>query len=459
MTSNDNNIYFGKNVDMTKSEFETFLEGCEDNNIELIEYQDKFCDILDRLNLQVGRFVEVFNEENTKRKLGKIFICIYVSERNSTNAWCIKQGENYFIALSSYIINGLNMLIEGFVQENIKLTLMKAKDLFEDNFKQDFVQEYYHVDENNVDEIFEDFIFDKNMLQGFSPSKIVNFLCNNILNMVLDHELGHVLSGHFEKENILFMEMGERDESNDKDKLESQVKEYMADYVGIRQHSNFWMKQNQESVIHQVVCYFLDLVAMNIMLSSFINDNMSNSRIPLDELVDFKEGTHPPYSVRENYFHEQIKQEYLKFAKDHEEQAGKIDLEHGQIGLKELFNKVDFISRLAETLYEIYIGSIVDGCPSSDLEKIIITLANEASGSKVKRYIVKLQERYLSEKVRYNSFVEPTLPLTHYYIKNSNYKERKRKEEEILRPYNKRPNTPKEQRRIKLRINKARKKL
>lgn len=36
MTSNDNNIYFGKNVDMTKSEFETFLEGCEDNNIKLI---------------------------------------------------------------------------------------------------------------------------------------------------------------------------------------------------------------------------------------------------------------------------------------------------------------------------------------------------------------------------------------------------------------------------------------
>lgn len=444
MTSKDNNIYFGKNVDMTKSEFETFLEGCEDNNIKLIEYQDKFCDILDRLNLQVGRFVEVFNEENTKRKLGKIFICIYVSERNSTNAWCIKQGENYFIALSSYIINGLNILIEEFVQEKISLTLTKAKDLFDDKFKQDLVQEYYRVDENNVDEFFEDFIFDKNMLQGFSPSKIVNFLCNNILNMVLDHELGHVLSGHFEEENILFMEMDERDESNDNDKLESQVKEYMADYVGIRQHSNFWMKQNQGSVIHQVVCYFLDLVAMNIMLSSFINDNMSISRIPLDELVDFKNGTHPPYTVRENYIHELIKLEYVYFVTDHEEQARKIDLEHGQKGLEEILNIVDFISSLAETLYKIYIDSTVDSCPSSDIEKIIITLANEASGSKVARYIVKLQEKYLSEKVRYNSFVEPKLPLTQYYIKNSNYRERKRIEEEILRSYNERPNTPKE---------------
>lgn len=442
MTSNDNNIYFGKNVDMTRSEFETFLEGCENNNIVLIEYQDKFCDILDRLNLQVGRFVEVFNEKNTKRKCGKIFICIYVSERNSTNAWCIKQGENYFIALSSYIINGLNILIEEFVQEKISLTLTKAKDLFDDKFGQDLVQEYYRVDENNVDEFFEDFIFDKNMLQGFSPSKIVNFLCNNILNMVLDHELGHVLSGHFEEENILFMEMDERDESNDNDKLESQVKEYMADYVGIRQHSNFWMKQNQGSVIHQVVCYFLDLVAMNIMLSSFINDNMSISRIPLDELVDFKNGTHPPYTVRENYIHELIKLEYVYFVTDHEEQARKIDLEHGQKGLEEILNIVDFISSLAETLYKIYIDSTVDSCPSSDIEKIIITLAKEASGSKVARYIVKLQEKYLSEKVRYNSFVEPKLPLTQYYIKNSNYRERKRIEEEILRSYNERPNTP-----------------
>lgn len=262
--------------------------------------------------------------------------------------------------------------------------------------------------------------------------------------MVLDHELGHVLSGHFEKENILFMEMDERDESNDKDKLESQVKEYMADYVGIRQHSNFWMKQNQESVIHQVVCYFLDLVAMNIMLSSFINDNMSISRIPLDELVDFKNGTHPPYTVRENYIHELIKLEYVYFVKDHEEQARKIDLEHVQKGLEELLNIVDFISSLAETLYKIYIDSIVKSCPSSGIKKIIITLANEASGSKVERYIVKLQEKYLSEKVRYNSFVEPKLPLTQYYIKNSNYRERKRKGEEILRPYNERPNTPKE---------------
>lgn len=386
----------------------------------------------------------MFNEENIKRKLGKIFICIYVSERNSTRAWCIKQGENYFIALSSYIINGLNILIEEFVQEKISLTLTKAKDLFDDKFQQDLVQEYYRVDENNVDEFFEDFIFDKNMLQGFSPSKIVNFLCNNILNMVLDHELGHVLSGHFEEENILFMEMDERDEFNDNDKLESQVKEYMADYVGIRQHSNFWMKQNQGSVIHQVVCYFLDLVAMNIMLSSFINDNMSISRIPLDELVDFENGTHPPYTVRENYIHELIKLEYVYFVTDHEEQARKIDLEHGQKGLEEILNIVDFISSLAETLYKIYIDSIVDSCPSSNIKKIIITLANEASGSKVARYIEKLQEKYLSEKVRYNSFVEPKLPLTQYYIKNSNYRERKRIEEEILRSHNERPNTPKE---------------
>ncbi|MFR3855467.1 MAG: hypothetical protein ACLTXX_07505 [Streptococcus salivarius] len=96
MTSNDNNIYFGKNVDMTKKEFETFLEGCEDNNIKLIEYQDKFCDILDRLNLQVGRFVEVFNEENTKTKLGKIFVCIYFSKKKIYKSLVHKTGRKLF---------------------------------------------------------------------------------------------------------------------------------------------------------------------------------------------------------------------------------------------------------------------------------------------------------------------------------------------------------------------------
>ena len=436
MTSNDNNIYFGKNVDITKSEFATFKNGCTKDSIKLIEYEGMYCNILDRLNLQVGLFVKKFNEENTKRKLGKIFVCVYESRKNSTNAWCIKQGENYFIALSSYIINGLNMLIEGEVQEKINQTLRNAKGLFDNNFNQDFVQKYYQVDENNFEEFFEDFINDKNMLQGFSQSKIVNFLCNNILNMVLDHELGHVLSGHFEKENVLFMEMDKRDETNDEDKLESQVKEYMADYVGIRQHSNFWMKQNQKSIIHQVVCYFLDLVAMNIMLSSFINDNMYNSEKLLDELVDFKNGTHPPYPVRESYFHEQIKLEYVNFVKEHEEQAHKNNLKHVKKEFKEILYIADFVSELAETLYKIYLDSIANSYPSGSLESIIITLGNKASNSKVESYLVKLQGKYLSEKVKYNSFVESTLPLTQYYIKNSSYKERK--EEEILRPNNKR---------------------
>lgn len=427
MTSNDNNIYFGKNVDITKSEFDTFVNGCTQDSIKLIEYEGKYCNILDRLNLQVGLFVKEFNKKNTKRKLGKIFICIYVSYKYSTNAWCIKQGENYFIALSSYIINGLNMLIEGEVQEKINQTLRNAKGLFDNNFNQDFVQKYYQVDENNFENFFEDFINDKNMLQGFSSIKIVNFLCNNILNMVLDHELGHVLSGHFEKENILFMEMDERYESNDKDKLESQVKEYMADSVGIRQHSNFWMKQNQKSIIHQVVCYFLDLVAMNIMLSSFINDNMCHSGKSLDKLVDFKKGTHPPYSVRENYFHELIKLEYMYFVKDHEEKAQKIDLKHVKKELEEILNIADFVSTLAEILYKIYIVSIADSYPSRNLENIIITLGNKASNSEVKSYLEKLQEKYLSEKVRYNSFVESTLPLTQYYIKNSSDKEKEGK--------------------------------
>lgn len=286
--------YFGNSKIINLEDIYNFLNCSKNEDLILWKNNEDFRahikkgEILDYLNNIVSQFVERFNSFLPTKTLNPIYVCVYEDDKgDGLNGFTTKKGNSYFIGIKSSIFSLLPIMIEQ-VADNINI----------ENIGIEFLK---HSPQNDNNAILEQLIDENFVLRNLCEDKISTIIFNNILHMILDHEVGHILAGHPDSSqlNFEFNEDFNGGATHGAEIDKSQFKEYQADYLGVRNHLALSLTQ-QSHISKLTLSLFLDIVSMSILISAFIlNKGTDTPARVLDELR--KQNTHPPYSVRFKY--------------------------------------------------------------------------------------------------------------------------------------------------------------
>lgn len=243
-----------------------------------------------------------------------IKVKIYLIDNAMINAAVCKIDNIYYISLFRGIITELKDFISNFVINNFPY------DFFESEFGKLYESETNAFDFFNEDDC--------------EHYQLANNIANNILFLIVYHELGHIFSGHQEKTNIedgFFMEASQ-DKGGD---IRTQAREFMADFFGMinsfgisgsTHHNSF------EEYSFYYCCYLISLYSLYIYFEK--NNNKKESELgTYEELI---ERSHPHPAIRLLYM-----MDLLEAEAEHE--------------LKKLY-KVDWLTKENENNILIYLS-------------------------------------------------------------------------------------------------------
>lgn len=203
----------------------------------------------------------------------KLNIKIYLINDAMINAAVCKCGNTYYISLFRGVINDIKDFVLNFIIKNFphkffkscfKKTYRSTKNVFE-FFKEEDCEDYY----------------------------LANNIANNILFLIVYHEIGHIFCGHQEKSNSnnkLFMEANRCKDGN----ICGQAKELMADFFGLINSLSIYTatynKSFEEYSFYQC-CYLISLYSLYI----YFEKNEKEEYNTYEKLL---ERSHPHPAVR-----------------------------------------------------------------------------------------------------------------------------------------------------------------
>lgn len=383
------NNYFKGTSNINNSDYQEFLVNCKQNGMILLSANssDKIGAALSYLNKTVSNYQKRYNSSNSSSIVGNIYVCIYQTQFNKPNGFTVKYGSSYFIGLSSYIFNEMPNLIE-----------ILSSSITPESLDIVFNNEYL-VGKNidNTDNPIITVIDMKFPLNMFCNDKISNVIFNNILNMILDHEIGHIMAGHSESPSFFF-ELKFSDDKNEINKpFESQLREYQADFIGVKNHVNFLLKQ-QSSLEKLKIAYFLELISMSYMISLFIypqvlEGNQINNK-KLDKILKVKANTchnsHPPYHIRFRYLQTFIASELKVFIEEYNKK-----ISHGSLNESKIAKIWGRIKGDGETMFNNFMNSINSQDGILAIQDVLLKLNDESKKSyDVEEYLISVQEYF-----------------------------------------------------------------
>lgn len=394
--------YFKGTSKINYSDCQEFLANCKQNQMELLSANasSKIDEALSNMNIIVSDYIKRYNSSYGPPKVGNIYVCIYQTQLNTPNGFTVKYGSSYFIGISSYVFNVMPILIENLsssiTPESLDITFNKR-----------------YLERVNIDNPIDTVIDMKFPLNMFCNDKISNVIFNNTLNMILDHEVGHIMAGHSESPSFFF-ELKFSDDKNRINKpFESQLKEYQADFLGVKNHVNYLLKQ-QSSLEKLKIAYFLELVSMSYMLSLFIypqvlEENQINNK-KLNKIWKVEDDTcynsHPPYHIRFHYLQTFIASELIVFIEEYNKK-----ILHGSLKKSKIVAKWGEIKSDGEAMFNNFMKSISSQEGTLQIQDVLLRLNDESKKVyDVEKYLITLQKYFERVKHCYKGFIPLAIP-------------------------------------------------
>lgn len=272
------------------SDYERFKEILESENKSICtdSYSQKIIKMWS--NYLYGLITEI-NISNLDANNIKIVV---VKERLQCNAFVRKVGKTYFIAINDYIL--------AYYKDLIHETYLNSE-----NYEQliTFTAEYGSISEMNKiyfnprDMVYYSFF----NTPDIKYNTFANLVFNNILYMIIFHELGHVLGGHLEEndeDKNIFYEL----QTNETGNIREQGKELIADFYGVINTVRTSLIYNTDNVEKMTAVIALLKFSAWCMLSFFSRANFEspNFKISFQEYKEINNKfRHPPLEVRLYY--------------------------------------------------------------------------------------------------------------------------------------------------------------
>lgn len=398
--------YFKGTSKINYSDCQEFLANCKQNQMKLLSAKasSKVDEALSNMNIIVSDYIKRYNSSYGPLKVGNIYVCIYQTQLNTPNGFTVKYGSSYFIGISSYVFKEMPILIEN-------LSSSVTPESLDITFNKRYL-ERVSID-NPIDNPIDTVIDMKFPLNMFCNDKVSNVIFNNTLNMILDHEVGHIMAGHSESPSFFF-ELKFSDDKNRINKpFESQLKEYQADFLGVKNHVNYLLKQ-QSSLEKLKIAYFLELVSMSYMLSLFIypqvlEENQINNK-KLNKIWKVKADTcynsHPPYHIRFRYLQTFIASELKAFIEEYNKK-----ILHGSLKKSEIVAKWGEIKSDGEAMFNNFMKSISLQEGTLQIQDVLLRLNDESKKVyDVEKYLITLHEYFERVKHCYKGYITLAIP-------------------------------------------------
>ena len=213
---------------------------------------------------------------------------IYMINDEMINAAVCKRGDSYYITIFRGVINGLRDFILNFVMPNFPF------DFFLSQFEKIYEEQpgiFNYFNEMDCEHF-----------------QLANNIANNILFLIVYHEMGHILCGHQEISlndvSDFWMESNRDKEGN----ILFQARELMADYYGMinalgvynhRHHANF-----EEYAFYQCT-YLISLYSLYI----YFERGSYNKTNPLGTYEELFQRSHPHPAIRLLYMMDLMSEE------------------------------------------------------------------------------------------------------------------------------------------------------
>jgi hypothetical protein len=266
---------------------------------------------LRKIIISLLKALDLYNVINVK---------IYLINDEMINAAVCKIGDTYYISLFRGVIKYLKDFVLYFVLENF------PHDFFQKKFGKLYINQVRRF------EFFEE--YDSEHYQ------LANNIANNILFLIVYHEMGHIFSGHQENihaEDELFMEANQDKGGN----MFAQAKELMADFfsminaLGVYDYSHH---DSCEEYTFNHCCYLISLYSLYIYFEK--NDYKNKKENTFGTYEELFERSHPHPAIRLLYMIDFLEAET-------------------EYGLKELFkvnwltedNEKDMLTKIDQTSY------------------------------------------------------------------------------------------------------------
>lgn len=317
---------------------------------------------------------------------------IYLIDNANINGSVCKCGSTYYISLFRGVIGGLKDFVSSFILDRLPY------EFFNEKFSK-----IYEIKHN----VF--YFFKEGECEHY---QLANYITNNILLLVLYHELGHILCGHQETmsmEGSVFMEANQ----NKKASILSQSKEFMADFFSMISTLSVYDSTYHDSLEEYTFnhcCYLIALYSLYIYFEGY-QIQKDDSIGTYEELF---ERSHPHPAVRLQYMMDfmQIQTVYelrdvLKpkwFNKDEEKKI------LGEIEIKSYIAMLKFSSNLPD---EFQLVNRSFGVSGMRLRRVIQNIASDLYEETYREVaIIELQEiarypdEYVDEFIQGNCDVE-----------------------------------------------------
>jgi hypothetical protein len=238
-----------------------------------------------------------------------IKVKIYLINNAMINAAVCKRGNTYYISLFRGVITDLKDFVLNFIMNN---------------FPYDFFQKQFGKLYENQTSVFE--FFKECDCEHY---QLANNIANNILFLIVYHEMGHIFSGHQEKINAeyeFFMEASQDKGGN----MLTQARELMADFFSMINALGVYDYNHHESLEEYAFnhcCYLISLYSLYIYFEKNNYKNKEENTFGIYE--ELFERSHPHPAIRLLYM-----MDFLDAETEHE--------------LKELF-KVNWLTKDNET--------------------------------------------------------------------------------------------------------------
>lgn len=192
------------------------------------------------------------------------------------NASVIKIGETYYISLFIGTLREVGPFVQNIIMEKL------SKELIEEGFG-----------DINFNSLGMYSFFDEENIENKKNRNLANFIANNILLLLVYHELGHIFSGHQEFEH--YQEMHMEAVNFEKQDILAQAKEFMADFFSLTNVINIFYRNNTETIERVIQCHALCLCSLYSLYLYFDRGEQGNT---YEELFH---RSHPHPAVRLTY--------------------------------------------------------------------------------------------------------------------------------------------------------------
>lgn len=208
-----------------------------------------------------------------------IKVKIYLIDDTMINAAVCKRGNTYYISLFRGIINDLKDFVLNFVMTNFPY------DFFQRQFERLYEEQF------GVIEFFNEI--------DCEHYNLANNIANNILFLIVYHEIGHILSGHQEIylniEDVFWLETNQDKKGN----MLFQAKELMADFFGMINALgvyNFSHHESLEEYAFYQCSYLISLYSLYIYFDK--NNHSYDSENLLGTYEELFQRSHPHPAIR-----------------------------------------------------------------------------------------------------------------------------------------------------------------